>query len=213
MPRERRRGSVLVSALVMLVALMLGAAALMRMVESANLLSGGVSSVGSSALLSAAERDEAGSEARQADIATALARLGEIPEADRVIGNPAYNELLIYDNGGFAVEDGVVIATGGGIVLRPANRELLHQRTHCVYLKADPQALFHRLRRDTKRPLLQVPDPEARLAELSAEREPLYSEAATLVVETRARTLQMLVDAIVEKLPLSAVEAGRGSAP
>ena len=77
---------------------------------SANLLSGGVRSVGSTALLSAAERDAAGSEARQADIATALARLGEIPEEDRTIGNPAYNELLIYDNGGFTVEDGVVIA-------------------------------------------------------------------------------------------------------
>ena len=72
-----------------------------------------------------------------------------------------------------------VIATGGGIVLRPANRELLHERTMCVYLKADPQALFHRLRRDTKRPLLQVADPEARLTRASAEREPLYREAAT----------------------------------
>ena len=94
-----------------------------------------------------------------------------------------------------------VIATGGGIVLRPANRKLLHERTMCVYLKADPHALFHRLRRDTKRPLLQVPDPAARLTELSAEREPLYHEAATLEIETRGRTLQMLVDAIVQQLP------------
>ncbi len=77
---------------------------------SANLLSGGVQSVGSSALLSAAARDEAGAEARQADISTALARLGGIPEEERVIGNPAYNELLIYDNGGFTVaEDGTVV--------------------------------------------------------------------------------------------------------
>ena len=78
-----------------------------------------------------------------------------------------------------------VIATGGGVVLRPGNRELLRQRTMCVYLKADPEALFHRLRRDTKRPLLQVADPAARLNELSAEREPLYREAATLEIETR----------------------------
>ena len=76
---------------------------------SANLLSGGVSSVGSSALLSAASRDGAGAEARRADIATALARLGEIPEDQRVIGNPAYNQLLIYDNGGFTVADGTVV--------------------------------------------------------------------------------------------------------
>ena len=74
---------------------------------SANLLTGGV---GTDALLSAAARDEAGAEARQADIAIALARLGAIPEADQVIGNTAFNELLIYDNTGFVVEDGVAVA-------------------------------------------------------------------------------------------------------
>lgn len=103
-----------------------------------------------------------------------------------------------------------VIATGGGIVLRPANRELLRQRTMCVYLKADPEALFHRLRRDTKRPLLQVADPAARLSELSAERDPLYREAATLEIETRGKSLQMLVDAIVHALP-SASAVGRAA--
>ena len=105
-----------------------------------------------------------------------------------------------------------VIATGGGIVLRPRNRQLLRERTVCVYLKADPQALFHRLRHDTRRPLLQVPDPEARLTQLSAEREPLYREAATLEIETRGRSLQMLVDAIIKRLPLTAApddDAGR----
>jgi len=77
----------------------------------------------------------------------------------------------------------------------------------CVYLKADPQALLHRLRHDTRRPLLQVPDPAARLTELSAEREPLYREAATLEIETRGRSLQMLVDAIIKQLPLTAAPA------
>ncbi len=59
---------------------------------------------------SAAARDEAGAEARQADISIALARLGAIPDAEQVIGNPAYNELLIYDNTGFVVDDGVAVA-------------------------------------------------------------------------------------------------------
>ncbi len=103
-----------------------------------------------------------------------------------------------------------VIATGGGVVLRAANRELLRQRTLCVYLKANPEALFHRVRRDTKRPLLQVPDPAARLNELSTEREPLYREAATIEIETRGKSLQMLVDAIVGALPL--VPEPRGGA-
>ncbi|TFH20584.1 MAG: hypothetical protein E4H05_01965, partial [Acidimicrobiales bacterium] len=77
---------------------------------SANLLSGGVSSVGSGALLSASSRDEAGADVRQQDIAVSLARLGEIAEDQRVIGNPTYNQLLIYDNTGFTADGGVVTA-------------------------------------------------------------------------------------------------------
>ena len=107
-----------------------------------------------------------------------------------------------------------VLATGGGIVLRPTNRELLRRRTMCVYLKADPEALLHRLRRDTKRPLLQVPDPAARLRQLSAEREPLYREAATCEIDTRGKSLQMLVDAIVRAMPDAGTPVGvAGRAP
>jgi len=83
---------------------------------SANLLSGGASSVGSKALLSALTRDEAGAEARQADVTVSLARLGAIDEAERVIGNPAYNQLLIYDNTGFTVD--------GTTVTPPADADL-----------------------------------------------------------------------------------------
>lgn len=94
-----------------------------------------------------------------------------------------------------------VIATGGGVVMRPRNRELLHQRTFCVYLKAHPDALLSRLQRDTKRPLLQVADPAERLRELSAEREPLYRETAVLEVETRGKSMDTLVEMIVTALP------------
>lgn len=94
-----------------------------------------------------------------------------------------------------------VIATGGGAILRPANRELLHERTFCVYLRAHPETLFARLQRDTKRPLLQVADPAGRLRELSDERDPLYREAATIEIETRGKSLDALVDAILHQLP------------
>ena len=77
---------------------------------SANLLSGGASSVGSKALLSALSRDEAGADARQADVSVSLARLGAIPEEQRVIGDPAYNQLLIYDNAGFSADGTTVTA-------------------------------------------------------------------------------------------------------
>lgn len=106
------------------------------------------------------------------------------------------------------VGSNIVIATGGGVVLRPSNRQLLRTQTTCLYLRADADALFHRLTRDTKRPLLQVADPASRLRELSTERDPLYREAATIEIETRGKTLQMLVDAIVRALPVSAVSVG-----
>lgn len=96
-----------------------------------------------------------------------------------------------------------VIATGGGAILRADNRQLLRQHTTCVYLRAHPEALLTRLQRDTKRPLLQVPDPAGRLRELSAERDPLYREAAVLEVETRGKSLDMIVEVILHQLPNS----------
>ena len=103
-----------------------------------------------------------------------------------------------------------VIATGGGAILRPANRELLRERTFCVYLRAHPDALFARLHRDTKRPLLQVADPAGRLRELSDERDPLYREAATFEIETRGRSLDVLVDTILRQIPTRTPTAAEG---
>ena len=58
---------------------------------------------------------------------------------------------------------GIFLATGGGAVLRPSNRDALHSRTHVFYLRATPEELHRRLRNDTQRPLLQVEDPMKRL--------------------------------------------------
>ncbi len=74
--------------------------------------------------------------------------------------------------------EGMVLATGGGAVLRPSNRDALHSRTHVLYLRATPEELFRRLRHDTQRPLLQVADPLTRLRDLFTQRDPLYREAA-----------------------------------
>ena len=93
-----------------------------------------------------------------------------------------------------------VIATGGGAVLRPENRELLRTRTVCVFLDASHDLLWKRLRRDRRRPLLQVADPEARLRELSAERDPLYRETAHVVVEVDGLPFDRLVEEIVRRV-------------
>lgn len=78
---------------------------------------------------------------------------------------------------------GIVMATGGGVVLNPENRRRLHDTGWVVYLNVPPAMLYERTRHDRNRPLLQVADPLARLETLHAERDPLYREVAHFVVE------------------------------
>ncbi len=79
---------------------------------------------------------------------------------------------------------GIVLATGGGAVLRLANRERLKANGTVAYLHADPATLRERTRRSRHRPLLNTANPEARLAELYAQRDRLYREAADVVIES-----------------------------
>ena len=98
-----------------------------------------------------------------------------------------------------------VLSTGGGAVLRPANRQHLHARTHVVYLRSSPDELFRRLRHDTQRPLLQVVDPLSRLRDLYAQRDPLYRETAHFIVETGRPSVATLVNMIQMQLELAGV--------
>ena len=98
-----------------------------------------------------------------------------------------------------------VVATGGGIVLLDANRQLLRDHTVCIYLRSTPEELFRRLRHDTKRPLLQVADPLARLRQLFAERDALYRDAAHFVIETGRPSVPSLVNMILMQLELAGV--------
>jgi len=96
-----------------------------------------------------------------------------------------------------------VLATGGGAVLRDANRSAL--KTHCqvIYLRSTPEELFRRLRHDTQRPLLQVKDPLKRLRDLYRERDPLYRDAANFVIETGRPSVPTLVNMILMQLELA----------
>jgi shikimate kinase len=98
-----------------------------------------------------------------------------------------------------------VLSTGGGSVLRPANRQHLRERGHVVYLRSSPDELFRRLRHDVNRPLLQVADPLGRLRELYTERDPLYRETAHFVIETGRPSVSTLVNMIVMQLELAGV--------
>ncbi|WP_275672659.1 shikimate kinase [Thermomonas flagellata] len=76
-----------------------------------------------------------------------------------------------------------VIATGGGAVLDAGNRAAMRHQATVVYLTVAPALQLERLRGDRSRPLLQDADPAARLAQLQAQREPLYREAAHLLFD------------------------------
>lgn len=76
-----------------------------------------------------------------------------------------------------------VIATGGGVVLRQENRDVLKASGWVVYLDVPPQILWERTRLDRNRPLLRVDDPLERLRELYVQRSPLYREAADIVID------------------------------
>ena len=100
-------------------------------------------------------------------------------------------------------ESGLVLATGGGAVLRPSNRDALHSRLHVIYLRATPEELFRRLRHDTHRPLLQVEDPLRRLRELYRERDPLYRRTAHFVVEAARPSVPALIGMVLMQLELA----------
>jgi shikimate kinase len=76
--------------------------------------------------------------------------------------------------------DGLLLATGGGVVLDVGNRRLLRGRGFIVHLHAEPSTQLARLAGDTTRPLLQRDDPGAVLRELAGQRAPLYAEVADL---------------------------------
>ena len=98
-----------------------------------------------------------------------------------------------------------VIATGGGAVLRDANRQALRDRSIVLYLRSSPEDLFRRLRHDVKRPLLQVSDPLARLREMHAVRDPLYAATAHFSVDTGRPSVPHLVNMIMMQLELGGV--------
>jgi shikimate kinase len=95
----------------------------------------------------------------------------------------------------------VVLSTGGGAVLRPANRARLKENGTVVYLHADPNVLWERVRHSRNRPLLQTGDPRIRLATLYGERDALYREVADHVIESDRDEVMRFARAFEPSLP------------
>ena len=99
-----------------------------------------------------------------------------------------------------AQEKDLVLSTGGGIVLKPENRDVLRNHGFVVYLNARPELLAERTKHDRTRPLLNVEDPLTRLRELYAVRDRLYREVAHAIVETGRGAPQQVVQAILGEI-------------
>lgn len=95
--------------------------------------------------------------------------------------------------------DGVIVATGGGAVLDPANRERLAGTGTVVYLQASVDTQLHRTQPSRNRPLLMGDDPRSVLERLMAIRRPLYEEIADIRVDTTGRQVRA-VAADVQRL-------------
>ena len=91
----------------------------------------------------------------------------------------------------------IVLSTGGGAILLPENREVLHERGFCVYLKTSLEQQAERVRQGRTRPLLHDVDPLTKLTELMETRAPLYESIADFTVATDGRKVHVVADAIV----------------
>lgn len=94
--------------------------------------------------------------------------------------------------------ENIVLATGGGAVLDPVNREHLSKRGYVIYLYAPVKHLVQRTSRDKNRPLLQNEDPKKKLEELMAIRDPLYREVADTIIKTDNLPVKQVVKNICQ---------------
>jgi shikimate kinase len=97
-----------------------------------------------------------------------------------------------------SARDGVLIATGGGVVTTPANRKLLRENGLVVYLQTSVDQQLRRLKRDKSRPLLQTEDRREKLARLAEERNPLYEELADIVFPAQNRAVNSVAASLHE---------------
>ncbi len=96
--------------------------------------------------------------------------------------------------------DRVVLATGGGAVMREENRALLARNALVVYLKTSVRQQFERTRRDRNRPLLQQKDPRGVLEELFRTRDPIYRALADITVSTDRKSPRLVVRQLLNQI-------------
>lgn len=96
-----------------------------------------------------------------------------------------------------ASQSGQVVSCGGGIVINPDNVAVMKQTGTMIALTARPEVIFERTKKGTHRPLLNVPDPQAKIKELLIIRKPYY-EQAHFVIDTSDVSVQQVAQKILE---------------
>ena len=129
------------------------------------------------------------------------ARFGRpIAEIFAEVGEEKFRDAETEALNGLAAGGPAVIVTGGGIVLRPGNVELLRRLGTVAHLQADEETLFRRVSRRATRPLLQSENPRATLGELLRIRLPIYRQAADFQVDTSRLTHEEVAEAVIKNM-------------
>ena len=142
------------------------------------------------------------------DLGFAFVDTDELIEADQKVtiteifstfGEPYFRDVETRVIGQVLAGENQVVSTGGGAVLRDQNRALFKSRGITICLTARPDVVYDRIRHETHRPLLQVPDPLGKVRDLLAAREPFYRQA-DLVIDTSELTVDEVINEIKQKV-------------
>ena len=123
-----------------------------------------------------------------------------IPHIFDVEGEAGFRQREMSVISDLVSRDNIVLATGGGAVLKEQNRKELSNNGIVVYLKSSVHDLWLRTRHDRNRPLLQTEDPRAKLRELYEQRDPIYMEVADLVIQTGKQSAASLVSRLQREI-------------
>ncbi|MBJ6609330.1 MAG: shikimate kinase AroK [Candidatus Thiothrix moscowensis] len=123
-----------------------------------------------------------------------------IPHIFEVEGEAGFRDREAQVIADLAAMSGILLATGGGSILRESNRQHLKASGYVIYLRASAEQLFQRIRQDKNRPLMQTANPLQTLRDLLKVREPLYLEVADMVIPTGKQKVNLILREIENKL-------------
>ena len=102
-------------------------------------------------------------------------------------------------------EQELVISVGGGLPVREENQSLLRQLGHVIYLKAEPETVYERIKGDTARPLLQTENPRQRIKDMMAVREEKYQAAAQTIIIVDGKDVSEILEEVMEAMEKTAI--------